>query len=40
LNEWEVALLVYASLFVVSLSIAFMIDTLRGVIRRAMKGGR
>lgn len=36
MNVWVLALLVYVSLFIISLSIAFMIDTLRLLIRRVV----
>jgi hypothetical protein len=36
MNVWILALLVYVSLFIISLSIAFMIDTLRLLIRRVI----
>jgi hypothetical protein len=36
MNVWVLALLVYISLFIISLSIAFMIDTLRLLIRRVV----
>jgi hypothetical protein len=36
MNVWVLALLVYISLFIISLSIAFMIDTLRLLIRRVI----
>jgi len=34
MNIWLLALLVYVLLFIISLSVAFMIDTLRVVIKR------
>jgi hypothetical protein len=34
MNVWVLALLVYVSLFIISLSTAFMIDTLRLLIKR------
>jgi hypothetical protein len=36
MNVWVLALLVYVSLFIISLSIAFMIDTLRLLIGRVV----
>jgi hypothetical protein len=36
MNVWVLALLVYVLLFIISLSIAFMIDTLRLLIRRVV----
>jgi len=36
MNVWVLALLVYISLFIISLSVAFMIDTLRLLIRRVV----
>jgi hypothetical protein len=36
MNVWILALLVYVSLFIISLSIAFMIDTLRLLIKRVV----
>jgi hypothetical protein len=36
MNVWVLALLVYILLFIISLSIAFMIDTLRLLIRRVV----
>jgi hypothetical protein len=36
MNVWVLALLVYVSLFIISLSVAFMIDTLRLLIRRVV----
>lgn len=40
MNVWLIALLVYAALFIISLSLAFMIDTIRAVLRRVLlKGG-
>jgi hypothetical protein len=36
MNVWVLALLVYVSLFIISLSIAFMIDTLRLLIKRVV----
>jgi hypothetical protein len=36
MNVWVLALLVYVSLIIISLSVAFMIDTLRLIIRRVV----
>jgi hypothetical protein len=36
MNVWVLALLVFVSLFIISLSIAFMIDTLRLLIRKVV----
>lgn len=40
MNIWLLALLVYVLLFIISLSVAFMIDTLRVVIKRILTKSR
>lgn len=40
MNVWLVALLVYISLFVISITLAFIIDTLRIIFKRLSKRGR
>lgn len=40
MNIWLLALLVYVALFIISLSVAFMIDTLRTVLKRILTKGR
>gem|GEM_PF-1789942 len=40
MNLWIVALLIYAALFIISVTIAFMIDTLRIFLKRIMNRGK
>ncbi|MEM0021485.1 MAG: hypothetical protein QW039_02860 [Fervidicoccaceae archaeon] len=40
MNLWLFAVLVYIALFVISLTIAFIIDTIRIFLRRVMSRGK
>ncbi|MGB9726409.1 MAG: hypothetical protein ACP5I2_05780 [Fervidicoccaceae archaeon] len=40
MNLWLVAALIYVALFVISITIAFIIDTLRIFLKRVMNRGK